>query len=550
MDSLVPPSRDQFERIKHVQEEKEEAIRRRTREQRRLQRQRGSSSPSEDHELLEAACVIQKTFRGYRARRELSGFTLDASTRWVTAIREAQFRETTRPRGRSLIGAAPSLDTLTTSLSDDFQPSTARFNWKKVSMVARRAGHDDCDDISDYESDLEELSPQAREEAKRLRHEANTHRRETALTLGIQYWLEIVDLKHRYGTNLRMYHEEWTKADTNENFFYWLDYGEGRNISLDVCPREKLEQQQVRYLSREERQFYLVEVDHEGRLCWAKNGEPIDTSDMYRDSIHGIVPKDDPTPAYYPPNPQPFTHASSVTFTTSSATSASSFMSKRDLDQSAKYPTPGPDEGGLRKVKQLSATTTLNKLLRKTVKDGTWIFVADTSFRLYVGIKQAGTFQHSSFLQGGRISAGGLIGIKEGKLKSLSPLSGHYRPPTANFRAFIKSLKVEGVDVGHVPMSKAYAVLLGLETYTKTRRMGLDLVNKMVHRKDKIVHPEQVQRRQEEEKDTSKSAEKERAVLAREEAEADAERHANRPVSRAMQKLHIVRSRGIPSHDI
>jgi hypothetical protein len=46
----------------------------------------------------------------------------------------------------------------------------------------------------------------------------------------------------------------------------------------------------------------------------------------------------------------------------------------------------------------------------------------DTSFRLYVGYKQSGAFQHSSFLHGSRIAAAGLIKIKHGQLRKLSPL--------------------------------------------------------------------------------------------------------------------------------
>lgn len=46
----------------------------------------------------------------------------------------------------------------------------------------------------------------------------------------------------------------------------------------------------------------------------------------------------------------------------------------------------------------------------------------DTCYRLYVGIKEAGSFQHSSFLRGARIAAAGLIRIKDGQLRSLSPL--------------------------------------------------------------------------------------------------------------------------------
>jgi hypothetical protein len=412
-------------------------------------------------------------------------------------------------------------------------------------MVALRAGHDDDDDEEESDSasssESASLSPQEREEMRRLRGEANARRRKTALTLGLQYWLEIVDQKHRYGTNLRMYHEEWRKADTNENFFYWLDYGEGRYISLDTCPRERLERDQVRYLSRDERQYYLATVDDQGRLCWAKNGEPINTTDKYRDSIYGIVPVDDPAPPYRRMMEHPNPYADSASGLISNA-STSYADSNHEQHRADRYINPAPEQRDVKKVKQFSATTTLNKLLRKTVKDGTWIFVADTSSRLYIGIKQAGAFQHSSFLQGARISAGGLIGIKEGKLSSLSPLSGHYRPPTSNFRAFVRSLKAEGVDVGHVPISKAYAVLLGLETYTKTRRVGKDLVHKMIHRKNKVVHPKETKKKEEEEIDTSKSAQREREVLAEEKQQAVAEKHARveETAVKAMEKLHLV----------
>ncbi|KAL7949694.1 IQ calmodulin-binding motif protein [Trichoderma barbatum] len=542
MDSLIPPSRDQFERIAHVQEEKEEMIRQRVKQQKRRSQQesRRSLQSNRSDERSDAARVIQKTFRGYRARREMSGYTLDPSTRWITAIREAQFRETMRPRGRSFTGV--SQDTLSLGDITDFHSSTARSNWKKLGMIALRAGHDDEEEESDLDSssESESVSPQEKEKARRLREEANALRRSTALTLGLQYWLEIVDEKHRYGTNLRMYHEEWRKADTNENFFYWLDYGEGRYISLDTCPRDRLERDQVRYLSREERQLYLATVDEQGRICWAKNGEPIDTSEKYRDSVYGIVPVDDPAPPYRPtldPNP----YADSASGLTAS-TSNSYAESNPEQHRADKHINPPPDQSELKRVKQFSATTALNKLLRKTVKDGTWIFVADTNFRLYIGIKQAGAFQHSSFLQGARISAGGLIGIKEGKLSFLSPLSGHYRPPTSNFRAFVRSLKAEGVDAGHVPISKAYAVLLGLETYTKTRRVGKDLVHKMIHGKNKTIHPKETKRKKEEEKDTSKSAQKERQVVAREKRQAEAQKqaHVEEAAMKAMEKLHIV----------
>ncbi len=101
---------------------------------------------------------------------------------------------------------------------------------------------------------------------------------------------------HRYGSHLRKYHAEWKKRPTHDNFFYWLDYGEGRDVSLENCSREKLDSMKIRYLGREERVNYAVEVDREGKLCWKRNGVRINTTEEWRDSIKGIVRVDDPAP--------------------------------------------------------------------------------------------------------------------------------------------------------------------------------------------------------------------------------------------------------------
>jgi hypothetical protein len=556
MDSLVPPSPAEFERISRQQEEHENENRRRSRE---IKRQSGSyHRKSSDHggteERAKAAKVIQRTYRGYRTRREMDGFGLDASTRWMSAIREAQYRELVRPkaRPRPLSGVNGSIPDGTSLLSgadaEDSgasRPSTARGNWKKVTTIARRAQHDDLESStsSSSESSLssssvsssDEPDPHRRAELRKRREEANERRKKDARMMGLQYFLEMVDLKHRYGSNLRIYHEQWKKEDTNENFFYWLDYGAGKELEMEACPRDRLEREQVRYLSREERQYYLVEVDEEGRLCWAKNGVRIDTTEQFKDSIHGIVPADEAAEVWVPLITEDPAHdAASI------ATSNSSAESESEAAQAARYATPEFDNAkGARKIGHLSASTIFNKLLRKSVRKNTWIFVADTSFRLYVGIKSSGAFQHSSFLQGSRISAAGLIKIKKGRLASLSPLSGHYRPPAANFRAFVHNLKEAGADTSHVSISKSYAVLVGLEVYVKTRQKGKDALRRMTRRKDRILAPEEARRRDEEKKDKSKSAAKERQVLEEQRRKEEQERDENRAALKLMEKLHL-----------
>ncbi|KAG6279484.1 hypothetical protein E4U47_003300 [Claviceps purpurea] len=530
MDSLVLPSQHQFEKIAQVQEEKEVQARRRAKEQWRQRSASTSTSgtqhPSQDKERAQAAQVIQKTFRGYRARRELEGYSLNASTRWVAAVREAQFRQSTKPRA-SAIGETAVENGEVLGLDDpvDYRPVSARQKWKKVSLVARRAGHDDSDTDTDTDfesganSDVDGASIAESRNMMRQRNEkAKAERRQAARMMALQYFLEMVDSKHRYGSNLRMYHEEWKKSNTTENYFYWLDYGEGKNIELDTCPRDRLAREQVRYLSREERQYYLVRVDEEGRLCWAKTGARIDTTEEFKDSVHGIVPINDPTPAFRPG--EAAQHAHVIDNDSDSSDSDSSAESKREADRAAKYANPNFDKSkGVKKVTHISASTIFNQLLRKSVKKNTWIFVADTSFRLYVGIKDSGGFQHSSFLQGSRISAAGLIKIKNGRLSSLSPLSGHYRPPASNFRAFVRNLKDEGVDTSHVSISKSYTILVGLETYLKTRRKGKEWMGKLVRSKDKVLAPEEVKKKDEAQLDKSKSAATERCVVEREKEE-------------------------------
>jgi hypothetical protein len=425
LDSLQTPTHDMVERISSVQEKKEvETIKK------RLNENHGELS---SEERVKAAELIQRNYRGHRERRILAGLSLDPSTRWVEAIKEARYRNLTQPRAREgTDGPRSSVDSIGPNVGLDGASDTrnlARRNWKKAGLIAKRAGGDvDSDDDESVGDD--NLTAEEKEKLRRRQYEQKMERQKAAKMMDLQYWLEMVDLKHRYGSNLRTYHGEWKKSDTKENFFYWLDYGEGRFIDCAGCPREKLDREQVRYLSKEERLDYLVKIDKEGRLCWAKNGVRIDTTEEYKDSIHGIVPATDTTPAFRAPDAEAATGNQDHT-TTSESERESAEHNSADVDARAEtYATPELDEAkGIKKVKHVSAATIFNKLLRGTVKKNTWIFCADTAFRLYVGIKQSGAFQHSSFLHGSRISAAGLIKIKNGRISKLSPLSGHYRPP-------------------------------------------------------------------------------------------------------------------------
>ncbi|MCJ1471249.1 hypothetical protein MMC07_009897 [Pseudocyphellaria aurata] len=483
-----------------------------------------------DHRESNAARTLQRTYRGHRERRQLKGITLDPATRWTEAVKEAQYRSLTTPRPRSA--------STQTEHDGSRNTSEAHQHWLRAAKIARRAGGVDEEEVSSSSSNESE-TPSQKQARREKRLAEKQERISGSKMMDLQYFLEMVDLKHRYGSNLRTYHAEWKRQSTLENFFYWLDYGEGKEISLPTCPRERLDREQVRYLSREERLDYLATVNKEGKLCWKRNGERIDTSVKWKDSVHGIVPVEDTTPGFTPASAEAARSSDSSSEDSSDEGDSSGSDSRKDryVNHDLKK-SKGP-----KKLLHVSPATIFNQLLRTSSLEDAWqpercslslIQVADTSFNLYIGIKQSGSFQHSSFLHGSRISAAGLIKVKDGQVRSLSPLryrsfssssafiiakplhtspvngisiarfpyscispftfpsntstsstnanppvlqprSGHYRPPSSNFRAFIRTLEDRGVDMSAMTVSKSYAVLLGLEGYAKTRKKLKDV---------------------------------------------------------------------------
>ncbi|KAK5075452.1 hypothetical protein LTR64_001659 [Lithohypha guttulata] len=476
-------------------------------------------------ESRKAAELIQRSYRGYRTRRELKGHGLDPTSKWL------EYHQVTKPRSPE-------------------QTNAASQKWHTVTSIARHAG---ADDSSSSDVSISEASDSAPEEAdgrskdeqiKRDQRKAmaKEKRKRTAKMMDLQYFLEMVDQKHRYGSSLRKYHAVWKTQDTNQNFFYWLDHGEGKDFELEECSRARLEREQVRYLSREERQDYLVKIDKKGRLIWAKNGEPVWTKDeLYRDSVRGIVPVKDKSPIWR----EHTTREGEVD------SSSGSDSDTDDEDQETEEQKSGLEgeryvnedfhrARGPAKLKHVSAAVLFNHMVRQSLKKGhKWIFVADVSFHLYIGYKQSGAFQHSSFLHGSRILAAGLIKVKRGQLRRLSPLSGHYRPPAANFRAFVHSLEDAGCDMSHVSISRSYAILVGMEGYVKTRKRIKKAEKAVGYQFDKAVRPEKLKAEEEAEQDKSQSARKEREYLEQQRQNNSPEKTAKRSSHNLSKRLSI-----------
>jgi hypothetical protein len=258
-------------------------------------------------------------------------------------------------------------------------------NWLRATKIAERAGAYDTSgssmdgsedsDISEKEAKDQSISQEERQKRHQRRSEA---RAKTSKMMDLQYFLELVDQKHRYGSSLRKYHNYWKTQDTKQSFFYWLDEGDGKEVELPECSRERLDREQVRYLSREERLNYLVNVDNDGLLVWAKNGEKVWTKDeLYKDSIHGIVPITSSVPAFkYNIAPDGVEPGS-----TSSDGDDESDEDGKEGDEGTRYVNEDFHRAkGPAKIKYVNAAVIFNHLIRNSMKKGhKWIFVSDGS---------------------------------------------------------------------------------------------------------------------------------------------------------------------------
>ncbi|KAK8473888.1 hypothetical protein V6N13_002481 [Hibiscus sabdariffa] len=88
--------------------------------------------------------------------------------------------------------------------------------------------------------------------------------------------------------------------------------------------------------------------------------------------------------------------------------------------------------------------------LVNTTAECKWIFVLSTTRALYVGRKEKGKFQHSSFLAGGATTAAGRLVARDGVLEAIWPYSGHYLPTEENFMEFISFLEENHVNLTNV----------------------------------------------------------------------------------------------------
>lgn len=193
--------------------------------------------------------------------------------------------------------------------------------------------------------------------------------------MDVQYFLEMVDVKHRHGSNLRAYHTVWKNSPSSENFFHWLEHGEGKDVDLPQCPRDRLEKQQVRYLSPQERFNYLVKVDDAGLFRWAKNGELVETDDKrFRDSPHGVVRVEDDAPRFDCTS-HPEKTASDFGSVSSPSSPSPRCDSDKDDEETIRFVQEDHEPEAAVRKSHIKAAAIYDHVASLSVKHDMWIFV-------------------------------------------------------------------------------------------------------------------------------------------------------------------------------
>jgi len=106
-------------------------------------------------------------------------------------------------------------------------------------------------------------------------------------------------------------------------------------------------------------------------------------------------------------------------------------------------------------------------LTGETSKDskGLLNFVLSPELELYAGPLVPGRFHHSSFLAGGPLVAAGEFTMDQGRIKTITNRSGHYKPSAAILLRFLRFLNAKGVDLADTKIDMVGVPVVSAKTF-------------------------------------------------------------------------------------
>lgn len=280
----------------------------------------------------------------------------------------------------------------------------------------------------------------------------------SALLLQCEHWLEATDKQHRYGSNLRVYFDQWLKQQAasslsscgcevviaheasrdDRSFFHWLDEGDGRYVDLQHLgvPRSKLDSEIVLYLSEEEIDEFRVNIDlATGLLKYTLSKDLVHTNMVAADRSSAAAGVLSPQESFQERAGLVAEHAPVTASACNSTEQTGSRVTAVDVVASSTA------------HERVEHKETVVHRAKSIIKAKKWIYVLDTENRLFVHPKLHGRFHHSSFVKGGAVRAAGGLEVDNGKIWKITAHSGHYRPSFDSFDRFINVLLDWGADL-------------------------------------------------------------------------------------------------------
>lgn len=101
----------------------------------------------------------------------------------------------------------------------------------------------------------------------------------------------------------------------------------------------------------------------------------------------------------------------------------------------------------------LAPGASFNEVVDTTGDDDRWIFVIDAQGECLVNRKVKGLFHHSSFVAGEPVRAAGRISVRQGRIASVGPNSGHYRTTREQLVHAVHNFFDSVVPIAEIPIA-------------------------------------------------------------------------------------------------